>query len=146
EDLRLERDAAVKLLKPTIGEETEPAFKRLVDEGKMLARFVHPHIVTVYDAGCTQDGFVYLVMELSETGTLEDELRLCSTLSPAQAIALILPLMGALACAHDQGIIHRDIKPANIALTRERGLCRAKLLDFGLAKKYGSHTTGNRVI
>jgi serine/threonine-protein kinase len=134
-DKRLERDVAIKLLKhQTILEDAQRA-QRFVAEGRMLARLFHPHVVLVYDAGATRDGLNYLVMELLEAGTLEAELFRVGKLGPQQTIQLLLPLLGALACAHDRGFVHRDIKPANIVLVHESGSPRAKLLDFGIARR-----------
>jgi eukaryotic-like serine/threonine-protein kinase len=147
-DLRLEREVAVKILKPVdagSARQQEARERRILAEGRTLARLAHPHIVTAYDAGETAAGFVYLVMELSEAGNLEDELASSGPLSLDAALSLILPLIGALACAHDRGIIHRDIKPANIALVRHAGGLRAKLLDFGIAKEEGLVTSRDAV-
>jgi serine/threonine protein kinase len=134
-DLRLERDVAVKVFKPRAIEEAATQRKRFVGEGRTLAKLVHPHVVAVHDAGETPEGLLYLVMELSTAGSLEAELeRRGGALEVSETLRLLLPLLGALACAHDRGIVHRDIKPANILLQREQGETRAKLLDFGIAK------------
>jgi serine/threonine-protein kinase len=135
QDLRLERDIAVKVLKSRLADEQAAQRKRFVAEGRTLARLVHPHVVLVHDAGETKDGVGYLVMELSEAGSLESELYRRGSLSAEECLQLLLPLLGALACAHDRGIVHRDIKPANIALVHERHGMKAKLLDFGIAKR-----------
>jgi serine/threonine protein kinase len=135
-DLRLERDVAVKVFKPRAVEEAATQHRRFIAEGRTLAKLVHPHVVAVHDAGETPEGLLYLVMELSTAGSLEAELaRRESALEAGETLRLLLPLLGALACAHDRGIIHRDIKPANILLQREQGETRAKLLDFGIAKR-----------
>jgi serine/threonine-protein kinase len=131
QDTRLEREVAIKLLKPCDAGEG-PEQRRFVEEGRTLARLVHPHIVLVHDAAQSEEGLCYLVMELSTGGTLESVLAKRGTLPLDEVLALLFPLIGALACAHDRGIIHRDIKPANIAL---QGACRAKLLDFGIAQR-----------
>lgn len=72
-------------------------------------------------------------MELCEAGTLEAELVLRKRLDLTETLRLVLPLMGALAFAHDRDVIHRDIKPSNIVLVEERGERRCKLLDFGIS-------------
>jgi serine/threonine protein kinase len=141
-DLRLDRDIAVKLLKPRAEPEHSAQRVRFVHEGRTLAKLAHPHVVAVHDAGETPAGHGYLVMELSHAGTLEAELCRRSTLGLEETLQLVLPLLGALACAHDRGIIHRDLKPANIALIQhEGGSRRAKLLDFGIAKPSGQATS-----
>jgi serine/threonine-protein kinase len=133
-DLRLEREVAVKLLKPRPVAEDAQRRRRFVIEGRTLAKLVHPHVVLVHDAGETPQGLAYLVMELSEAGSLEAELFRRGALPANETLQLLLPLVGALACAHDRGIVHRDLKPANIVLVREAMVTRAKLLDFGIAK------------
>jgi eukaryotic-like serine/threonine-protein kinase len=143
-DLRLERDVAIKAFKPRVPDEQAQQRKRFLAEGRTLARLVHPHVVLVHDAGESADGLRYLVMELSDSGTLEGELYRRGSMPAAEALQLLLPVVGALACAHDRGILHRDIKPANIALVRERGEMQAKVLDFGIARRCdgGSSTDG----
>jgi tRNA A-37 threonylcarbamoyl transferase component Bud32 len=135
QDSRLERDVAIKLLKPLRADEQAASRRRFVTEGRTLAKLVHPNVVLVHDAGETEDGLGYLIMELSDAGNLDTELLQRERLSPAECVHLLLPVMGALACAHDRGIVHRDIKPANIALVRERGEMRGKILDFGIARR-----------
>jgi serine/threonine-protein kinase len=136
QDLLLEREVAIKLLKPYALSEQGSRSRRFVAEGRTLAKLVHPHVVLVYDAGETPDGAAYLVMELSGAGALEVELARRGALGVEETLNLLMPLLGALACAHDRGIIHRDIKPANIAVVHDRrGAARAKLLDFGIAKR-----------
>jgi serine/threonine protein kinase len=134
-DVRLQRSVALKLLKPYKAGERASHRKRFVAEGRVLASLVHPNIVPVHDAGETCEGLGYLVMELAEVGTLEGELCRRQRLTPAETLRLLLPVLGALACAHDRGVVHRDIKPANIVLVAERDELRAKLLDFGIAKR-----------
>jgi serine/threonine-protein kinase len=137
-DLRLEREVAVKLLKRRSAAEHSAERVQFVQEARMLAKLAHPHVVAVYDAGETAEGDGYLVMELSQAGTLEAELLRRGALDVGEALSLIVPLLGALACVHDLGIIHRDLKPANIALVRHvGGKPRAKLLDFGIAQLSG---------
>jgi len=144
-DLRLEREVAVKVLKPRAEPEHSAQRARFVEEGRMLAKLAHPHVVAVHDAGETPGGDGYLVMELSQTGTLETDLTRRSVLDVQETLSLIIPLLGALACAHDRGIIHRDLKPANIALVQREGrrAC-AKLLDFGIARlsSHGAISSG----
>ncbi|HEX6243571.1 MAG TPA: serine/threonine-protein kinase, partial [Polyangiales bacterium] len=134
QDTLLERDVAIKLLKPQAVQEQSSRRRRFVSEARTLAKLVHPHVVLVYDAGETPDGMAYLVMELSGGATLEAELQRRGVLGVKETLGLLLPLIGALACAHDRGIVHRDIKPANIAIVHDHGELRAKLLDFGIAK------------
>jgi serine/threonine protein kinase len=139
-DARLDRPVAVKIWK-TSAMTPGASTRRFVEEGRLLARLMHPHVVGVYDAGESPDGLAYLVMELSDGGTLEQELASRGRLPAAEALALLLPVVGALATAHDLGVIHRDIKPANIVLARHHGESRAKVLDFGIARECSAHSS-----
>jgi serine/threonine protein kinase len=127
------RRVALKLIKPDLVEPTRNA--RLLVEARAATALSHPNVVQVLDMGQTEDGVSYLVMELLEGSTLKQELLARGTLPPAEALAIVLPLLGAIAVAHDRGIVHRDIKPANILLSRDSAGRRVpKLLDFGIAK------------
>jgi eukaryotic-like serine/threonine-protein kinase len=91
----------------------------------------HPGAVSVLDDDTTQDGTVFLVMELLEGESLEGRIaKNGGRLDPATLLAIIDPVLDVLAAAHAQGIIHRDIKPANLFITRDG---QVKILDFGLA-------------
>ncbi len=77
----------------------------------------------------------YIVMEYLEGGTLADLLTEREVLDPSEAIDILLPVIGALSAAHDEGVVHRDIKPANIFLvTDKKKQITPKVLDFGIAK------------
>jgi ankyrin repeat protein len=123
----LDRRVALKLVR------VERAFperrERFESEVQALARLNHPHIVALFDVG-ERDGWLYLLMELIEGEDLECRLRR-GPLPPRQALAVALQVCGALAHAHEAGVVHRDVKPANI-LFGTGG--EVKLGDFGLAK------------
>ncbi len=124
----LDREVALKILPPGIGE--EPAFaERFAREAKALARLNHPGIVTIYEFG-QADGLFYFLMELVEGVSLRQLIQ-NGRMSPREALAIVPRICDALQYAHDQGIVHRDIKPENILLDR---LGRVKVADFGLAK------------
>jgi serine/threonine protein kinase len=130
---RLDREVAVKLLPVELA--ADPSFRqRFEREARTLARLSHPHIVTVYDFGALPDGSGFLVMEYVTGGTLRERLPLGS--SDAERVAC--ELAGALAYAHEQGVVHRDIKPENVLFDREG---RAKLADFGIARLLGDEQT-----
>ena len=127
-DLRLEREVAVKLLRPDLTA-TADVRHRFEDEARAAARLSHPSAVTVFDSG--EDGDVaYLVMESLPGRTLADEL-VDGPLAPERVYALAVDLLGALQAAHGLGILHRDVKPANVLITSDG---RPKLADFGIAK------------
>lgn len=127
-DGRFERRVAVKFLNVSLmGKSGEERFKR---EGRILALLVHPHIAELIDAGVTQTGQPYLVLEHIEGDYID---RYCDQhkLSVEARIRLFLDVLGALAHAHANLIVHRDLKPSNV-LVRNDG--QVKLLDFGIAK------------
>jgi serine/threonine protein kinase len=134
-DRVLGREVGVKVMRstgPLAREEQRGRFRR---EAQTLARLRHPHLVEVFDVGETDDGMPFVVVELLQGETLATRLERAPQLTPAETLAIAFPLMGALACAHEAGIIHRDIKPANIFLYRRgSGAPVPKLLDFGIAK------------
>ncbi|HEX5659434.1 MAG TPA: serine/threonine-protein kinase, partial [Polyangiales bacterium] len=108
--------------------------ERFLSEARIAATVRHPNIVDVLDMGL-HDGAPYLVMELLEGVSLEKVLEEKQRLTVEQALAWLLPIIGALAVLHDAGIVHRDVKPSNIFLsTLPRHPMRPKLLDFGLAR------------
>ncbi|MCX4245525.1 serine/threonine-protein kinase [Paraliomyxa miuraensis] len=125
--VRLDRDVAVKLMRPEVGHDPELA-RRFEREAKALARLDHPGIVRVHDFGQAA-GVCYLVMELVDGPNLRALME--QGLSDAQAFDIVDQLCDALAYAHQQGVVHRDVKPENVLVDR-RG--RVRVADFGLAK------------
>src|SRR5207253_2345799 len=110
--------------------------RRFQREGQAARRFRHPNAVTVYDLRTSADGTIYLVMEYVEGFTLDAELRKRGTLSPADALAMLSPIMSVLNAAHAMGVVHRDLKPENIMIGKAStgGEPVVKLLDLGIAK------------
>lgn len=126
-DGRFAGNAAVKLLHPSLIEGLgEDYFRR---EGEVLARLTHPAIARLYDAGVTDEGQPYLVLEYVDGRPLH---RWLAEHAPTldRRLALFLRICDAVAHAHTHGIVHRDIKPANLAITVND---EVKLLDFGIA-------------
>nr|WP_202388177.1 Stk1 family PASTA domain-containing Ser/Thr kinase [Nocardioides flavescens] len=134
-DLRLERTVAVKVMHPGLGDDDEFA-ARFVAEARAAARLSHPNVVSVFDQGA-DDGTVFLAMELVEGHTLRDTIGRDAPLSPARALALLEPVVSALAAAHRAGLIHRDVKPENVLIAHDG---RVKVADFGLAKAVSATT------
>nr|WP_249423735.1 Stk1 family PASTA domain-containing Ser/Thr kinase [Nocardioides coralli] len=134
-DLRLDRTVAVKVMHPGLGDDEEFA-SRFVREARAAARLSHPHVVSVFDQG-NDGGTVFLVMELVAGHTLRDLVRKEAPMPPARALALIEPVLSALAHAHRAGLIHRDIKPENVLIADDG---RVKVADFGLAKAVSADT------
>jgi serine/threonine protein kinase len=110
--------------------------RRFQREGQAARRFRHHNAVTVYDLRTSADGTIYLVMEYVEGHTLDAELRKRGKFSPAEAVAVLDPIMGVLNAAHAMGVVHRDLKPENIMIGKAStgGEPVVKLLDLGIAK------------
>jgi eukaryotic-like serine/threonine-protein kinase len=121
---------AVKLMHAELS--TNPELKqRFLDEGYAANRVGHRAAVSVLDDGVSEEGSVYLVMDLLEGETLETRIRRDGHLPPNEVLLVVDELLDVLAAAHDKEIIHRDVKPDNIFIT-QKGV--AKLLDFGIAR------------
>jgi eukaryotic-like serine/threonine-protein kinase len=138
-DLRLDRTVAVKVMHSGIGgggsDDTAYA-ARFVREARAAARLSHPHVVAVYDQG--EDlGSPYLVMELVPGHTLRDTITGQSPMAPRRALALMEPILAALAAAHRAGLVHRDVKPENVLISEEGVV---KVADFGLARAVTADT------
>ncbi|BCS31967.1 hypothetical protein TBR22_A11710 [Luteitalea sp. TBR-22] len=127
-DGRFEGEAAVKLLNLSlVGRSGEERFRR---EATILARLRHPGIAHLIDAGVTDGGQPYLVLELVE-GEPIDSYADARALSVEQRLTLFLDVLDAVAHAHAKLVVHRDIKPANVLVS---GGGEVKLLDFGIAQ------------
>jgi serine/threonine protein kinase/beta-lactam-binding protein with PASTA domain len=138
-DTRLDRTCAVKIMHPGLGDDDAFA-ERFVREARAAARLSHPNVVNVFDQGDdpgVDGGTLFLVMELIPGHTLRDVVRKEAPLSPPKALALIEPVLSALAAAHRAGLIHRDIKPENVLIADDG---RVKVADFGLAKAVSADT------
>ncbi len=129
---------AIKVLREQSAHDAR-SIARFQQEADTIRRLGHPHIVRVFDTGKTDDGVHFVVMELLHGRSLAQELEARQRLGVEEALSLLLPLMGALAVAHDNGIIHRDLTPSNIVLHEdEEGNVSPKLIDFGIAKVVGN--------
>ncbi|MGW5053155.1 serine/threonine-protein kinase [Actinokineospora sp. NPDC004072] len=132
---RLERDVAVKLDNRVLSSERDQA--RFLREARAAARLSgHPNVVNVYDAGVTEDGRPYIVMELCTGGSLADVLAERGPLPVDEVVEMGARLADALARMHAAGILHRDVKPANILVN---AFGAVKLADFGLAAILDAH-------
>ncbi|MEV8536105.1 serine/threonine-protein kinase [Streptomyces sp. NPDC051211] len=142
EDLRLERQVAVKVLTRQEGL-AEKAAQRFRDEAVALARISHPGVVAVHDAGM-DNGIPYLVMELLDGEDLADLVAAHGPLPVDRACRVAVDMLTGLGAAHASGVLHRDVKPQNVRITR-RGVV---LYDFGIAKlaEDDSDTAGTVVV
>jgi TolB-like protein/Tfp pilus assembly protein PilF len=138
-DEQLHREVAIKLL-PATDSEDPTARARLLNEARAAAALNHPSICTVHEVG-EADGQVYIAMELVEGRPLSDSVRE-RALPLHDVVRHGRQIADALAHAHGRQILHRDLKSANVVLTADG---RAKVLDFGLAKRmaerHGEGTT-----
>lgn len=137
-DSKKSRDVAVKVIRTELTNDIDVA-KRFLREARLSSGLSHPNTVSVYDYGQTEEGVLFLSMELLKGPTLEEVLVSHGRLAPGRVALIGAQIFDALACAHDQGVVHRDLKPSNIMLVKGAdGKERVKVLDFGLAKSLGS--------
>jgi eukaryotic-like serine/threonine-protein kinase len=129
-DDRLEREVALKFL-PTAVLADEKARCQFREEALALSHLNHPHICTVYEIGLA-GGQTYIAMEYVEGRTLSDLARHGGGLPIEAAGRYAAQIAGALAHAHERGVLHRDLKSSNVIITPDG---RAKVLDFGLARR-----------
>jgi eukaryotic-like serine/threonine-protein kinase len=125
------REVAVKVIKP--GMDTRAVIARFEAERQALALMDHPNVARVFDAGATNEGRPYFVMELVR-GIRITEYSDQSRLTIPERLALFIQVCQAIQHAHQKGIIHRDIKPSNVLVTIRDALPIAKVIDFGIAK------------
>jgi tetratricopeptide (TPR) repeat protein/serine/threonine protein kinase len=132
------RKVALKILKP--GMDTREVVARFEIERQALAMMDHPNIACVLDAGATESGRPYFVMELVRGVPITD---FCdqSHLAPHQRLELLVSVCQAVQHAHQKGIIHRDLKPTNVLVTRHDTTPIVKVIDFGIAKALGQQLT-----
>lgn len=131
--LGLGREVAVKVLLPSARAQDPTAAASLRREGMSACRVQHPNAITVLDFGVTEAGVTYLVLELLEGHTLEEEMARRGRLGLARSAEILAPVAAALGEAHGRGLVHRDVKPANIFLHHDGSGEVVKLLDFGIA-------------
>ncbi len=141
-DQRLDRTVAVKEL---FHDSTDPAASirtrtRAVREARVAARLRHPHAIVVYDV-LEEDSTPYLVMEYLPSRTLTDLIQQHGALAPGYVAELGGQVAGALAAAHDEGVLHRDISPNNVLITSDG---TARIADFGVAHARGDGTMTGR--
>ncbi len=130
----LNRKVAVKVLSRALSDDEE-LVARFRQEAQAAGRIGHEAIVEVTDFGVLADDRCYYVMQLLHGMSLQEYLDEHGVVTVAEAVAILRPVLEALAAAHAAGIVHRDIKPDNIFLHRDKtGQLKPKLLDFGIAK------------
>ena len=125
------RRVALKVIK--LGMDTKQVIARFEAERQALALMDHPNIAKVLDAGATDAGRPYFVMELVRGIKITDYCDQ-NNLSTRDRLDLFIQVCQAIQHAHQKGIIHRDIKPSNILVTVNDGVAVPKVIDFGIAK------------
>lgn len=125
------RKVALKIVR--LGMDTENVIARFQMERQALATMDHPNIARVLDAGATDSGRPYFVMELVEGEKITD---FCDAhrLDLKERLELFVQVCQAVQHAHQKGVIHRDIKPSNVLVRSDAGLPVPKIIDFGIAK------------
>jgi len=128
------RRVALKIIKPGLA--SREVFARFEAERQAIAMMDHPNIASVFDAGVTESGQPYFVMELVRGVSL---CEFCDKqkMSTDDRLELFGSICNAVQHAHQKGIIHRDLKPSNVLVTKIDGKPLAKVIDFGVAKAIG---------
>ena len=139
----VQRQVALKILKH--GMDTQAVVARFEAERQALAMMEHPNIARVLDAGATETGRPFFVMELVMGQTLWDYCKR-QQLSVRQRLQLFIPVCRAVQHAHQKGIIHRDLKPSNILVTEHEGVAVPKVIDFGIAKATEQPLSGSEAL
>jgi serine/threonine protein kinase len=139
----IRRRVALKIIK--LGMDTKAVIARFQQESQALALMDHPNIARVLDAGATDSGRPYFVMELVHGTRITDY---CDQhrLNTTQRLDLFIQVCHAIQHAHQKGIIHRDIKPSNVLVSVHDGVPVPKVIDFGIAKATGEASLGTRTL
>ncbi len=127
-DGHFEKEVAIKVLNP--GTDLDDVIRRFRSEQQVLARLDHPNIARLLDAGRTDDGLPYFVMEYIDGAPVTDFIEEAVPSVEAR-LQLFLKICSAVEFAHGNSVVHRDLKPSNILVNRAG---EPKLLDFGIAK------------
>ena len=127
----VQRQVALKIIKP--GMDTREAVARFEAERQALAMMEHPNIAKVFDAGATESGRPYFVMELVRGVPITEYCDRCN-LDTRDRLKTFVCVCRAVQHAHQKGIIHRDIKPTNVLIAIAEGRAAPKVIDFGVAK------------
>ena len=130
----MNRMVALKLLRAQLATD-DHLLARFQQEAHAVSKLRHPNTIIVYDYGKTEDGYLFIAMELLGGRSLASILSAEQRLTPTRALHIIQQVAGAVAEAHQFGIVHRDLKPENIQIDKvANDPDFAKVLDFGIAK------------
>ena len=132
------RQVAIKIIKP--GMDTREALARFESERQALALMDHPNVCRVLEAGATDDGYPYFVMELVKGLPITAYCKK-QKVSIRERLELFQTVCSAVQHAHSKGIIHRDLKPSNVMITFHDTVPVPKVIDFGIAKALNQQLT-----
>jgi serine/threonine-protein kinase len=142
----IDRRVAFKILQPNIALSDDHVVEMFEREGKLAGRLSHENIVDVNDAGRTDEGIAYIVMEWLDGRTLDEELMRQGRFSFSRAADITRQIAAALGEAHRKQVVHRDLKPGNIMLVDSPGgRDHVKVLDFGIGKAVEETLSGSTV-
>jgi serine/threonine-protein kinase len=127
----LEHERAMKILYGDLGQDAR-LLERFKREAKAVAKMRHPNVLSVSDFGRSENGLLFLVMELLRGPTLHDEMACFAPFPPGRAGFIVEQIAAGLGEAHRLGYVHRDVKPTNIVLSDQDGVETIKILDFGI--------------
>jgi tRNA A-37 threonylcarbamoyl transferase component Bud32 len=143
--LVLGKTVAIKLLRPELAHDRD-VVTRFLREAKASILVRHRNVVEVLDVGSDDDGTPYIVQEHLQGEDFGSLLaRHPEGVPPGLAMSVLLPVVDAVAAAHDRGVVHRDLKPENVFLAQEGGLAVPKVLDFGISKLPESDAASTRL-
>ena len=136
------RRVALKLIHTSL--HTPEILDQFHAERNALARLAHPNVATLHEAGATEDGFPYFVMEHVPDG--ESLTQYCDRhqLGLEERLELFVQVCRGVQHAHQKGVLHRDLKPSNVLVTETEGVATVKVIDFGLAKSLDEIPLGER--
>ncbi|HEX2475091.1 MAG TPA: protein kinase, partial [Lacipirellulaceae bacterium] len=137
------RKVALKIIKP--GMDTRQVIARFEAERQALAMMDHPSIAKVFDAGATETGRPYFVMELVQGVPITKYCDQCN-FTTRERLELFITVCHAVQHAHQKGVIHRDIKPTNVLVAMQDGRPSPKIIDFGVAKAINEQFTAYTVV
>lgn len=131
--LPIGRPVAIKMLHSHLL--TPTVIKRFFREAKVISRFSHPNVISIFDFGISEEHQPFIVMDYVEGTPLDEMIRKTDPFPLDLTKSIVCQVCDGLSHAHAQGVVHRDLKPSNIMLVRlDSGLFLVKVLNFGLAK------------